>query len=117
MTNKRRHKRFSITGSADLTYRVKEKNQTIHTLISDVSLSGIGLYIDVPLEDGADVSLHIAFITTDGSIKADTIDGRIVYVRQFEEVYFTGIEFREEINQKNQPSLYEHLRTILMLDK
>lgn len=117
MTNKRRHKRFSITGSADLTYRVKEKNQTIHALISDVSLSGIGLYIDVPLEDRVDVSLHITFISSDGSIKTDSIDGRIVYVRKFEEVYFIGIEFLEEINPINQPSLYEHMQNILMLDR
>lgn len=117
MENKRRHKRFSITGSADLTYRVREKNQIIHALISDVSLSGIGLYLDLPVEDNVDVSLNITFISSDGSIKTDTIDGRIVYVRKFEEVYFTGIEFHEEINPKNQPSLYEHMQNILILNR
>jgi len=117
MINKRRHKRHSITGSADLTYRGQEKNQTIHTLISDISLSGIGLYLDVLLEDRVDVSLNITFISSDGSIKTDTIDGRIVYIRKFEEVYFMGIEFHEEINPNYQPSLYEHMQNILILDR
>jgi len=115
--NKRRHKRFSMTGSADLTYRVQGKNQLIHTLISDISLSRIGLYVDAPLDENFEVSLTIRFISTDGSIKTDTIDGRIVYIKKIEEAYFMGIEFLEEINPENQPSLYEHMQNILMWDK
>ncbi len=117
MINKRRHKRYSVTGSADLKYKVQEKNQIIHTLISDISLSGIGLYLDAPLEENLDVSLTISFISGDGTIKTDTIDGRIVYMKKIEEVYFMGTEFLEEINPKNQPLLYEHMQNILMWDR
>ena len=116
MINKRRHKRFSISGSADLTYRVQEKNQIIHTLVSDISLSGIGLYLDAPLEENLDVSLTISFIAGDGSIKTATIDGGIVYSRKIEDVYFTGVQFHEEINPNHQPSLYKHMQNILIRD-
>ena len=117
MINNRRHKRFSITGSAELAHRVQGKNQTIHTLISDLSLSGIGLYVDSPLEENFEVSLTIRFISSDGSMKTDTIDGRIVYSKKLEEVHFMGIEFLEEINSEDQPSLYKHMQDILMWDR
>jgi hypothetical protein len=74
-----------------------------------MSLSGIGLYLDVPLEDTIDVSLDITFISSDGSIKTDAINGRVAYIRKIKDMYFTGVQFHEEINLKNQPSLYEHL--------
>ena len=117
MENKRIHKRYSITGSADLQYVIKEKDQRINTLISDISLSGIGLYSDMPLEDNLDVSLSITFISSEGVIQTDAIEGHIVYIRKLEEVYFMGIQFHEEINLKNQPSLYKHLQAISMLDR
>ncbi len=117
MINKRRHKRFSITGSADLAYRVRGKDRLVHTLISDISLSGIGLYIDAPLEDNFEVSLTIRFISGDGSMKTDAVDGRIVYIKKLEEVHFMGIEFLEELNPENQPLLYEHMQNILAWDK
>jgi hypothetical protein len=81
MINKRRHKRFSITGSADLTYRVQGKNQIIYALISNISRSGIGLYLDTPLEENLDVVLTIRFISSDGTIKTDTIDGCTVHIK------------------------------------
>lgn len=117
MINKRRHKRFSITGSADLTYRVQGNNRLYHTLISDISLSGIGLYADAPLEENFEVSLTIRFISGDGLMKTDVIEGRIVYIKEMEEIYFMGIAFIEEINAVNQPSLYGHMQNILMFDK
>lgn len=89
----------------------------MHALISDISLSGMCLYLDASLEHNLDVSLTISFISGDGSIKSDTIDGRVVYIRQMEGMHFAGIEFHEEINRKNQPLLYEHMHNILMCDK
>jgi hypothetical protein len=117
LNKKRKHRRYTVTGSADLKYERQGQNQLIHALITDVSLSGIGLYLDGPLEDTIDVSLNITFISSDGSIKTDAINGRIVYSRKFKDVYFTGIQFHKEINIINQPSLYEHLDAISLLDK
>jgi c-di-GMP-binding flagellar brake protein YcgR len=119
--SKRKHRRYSVTGYAALKYKAQEQDQIVlHTLITDISLSGIGLYSDVPLEDNIDVSLDIAFISIEGPIKTDAIDGHIVYVRKLEDiedVYFAGVQFHEEINRFNQPLLYEHLQSISILDK
>ena len=113
--SKRRHKRFSVKGFADLKSAVQEKDQIIRTLISDISFSGSCLYLDALIyldalfEENLNVSLTISLISGDGSVKTDTIDGRIVYIKKKEGMHFMGIEFLEEINHKDQPSLYEHM--------
>lgn len=117
MSNKRKHRRYSITGSVTINYNSDGKNQLVHALITDISFSGIGLYLDIPLEDETEISLEITFISTDGSIKTETTSGRVVYCRKLKNVYFAGIQFHEEIDNKNQPSLYEHLNSISLLDK
>ncbi|NWF75810.1 MAG: PilZ domain-containing protein [Nitrospirae bacterium] len=116
MTNKRRHKRFPLTGSAVLTFSGIGNDEKINTIISDISLSGIGLYSDIPLKDNADVSVEIKFIATDGLIKTDFIQGHIVYVRKFGDMYFLGIQFHNEINESNQPYLNEHLQKLYSLN-
>ena len=112
MADKRRHKRFPLAGSATLRYKVQEENKTIHAMISDISLGGIGLYLDISLETATDVSIDITFTATDGTMKTDSIEGSIVYAREISGMYFTGIEFSEEINPKKQPFLYEHISNI-----
>jgi hypothetical protein len=113
---KRRHKRYSITGSADLTYTIKGNNEVIHALISDIAISGIGLYSDILIEENVDVSLDIIFISSEGITKTDATEGRIVYIRQLKNIYFMGIEFHEEITSRKQPSLYGHLQTVSLLN-
>jgi c-di-GMP-binding flagellar brake protein YcgR len=114
MIKKRRHKRIPLTGSAVL--KLKDQDQSLHAMTRDISISGIGLYSDIPLEDNMEVSLVINFISISGLIKTDSVGGRIVYVRKLEDIYFMGIEFDKEINQEKQPFLYEHLQRILILD-
>jgi hypothetical protein len=117
LDNKRKHKRYPITGSADLKYENQGQIQVTPALITDISFSGIGLYLDVLLEDAIDVSLDITFLSSVGLMRTDTINGRCVYSRKFKDIYFTGIQFHEEINHKSQPSLYEHLKAVSLLDK
>lgn len=116
MDNKRRHKRYSVTGSAAVKYEFAGQSRVIHALITDISLSGVGLYLDVPLEDSIDVSLDISFLSSTGSIATDRVGGRIVYVKKFQNVYFTGIQFDEDISRNNQPALFEHLDAVSLLD-
>jgi c-di-GMP-binding flagellar brake protein YcgR len=116
MINRRRHKRYSLTGFADLKYNLGEKKQIIRTLVSDISLAGIGLFLDAPLEENLDVSLTISFISGDGLMKTDVIEGCVVYNKKLEDVHFMGIEFLEEMNPEKQPSLYEHIQNILLRD-
>lgn len=116
MDNKRRHKRYSVTGSAAVKYEFAGQSRVIHALITDISLSGVGLYLDVPLEDSVDVLLEISFLSNTGSIEADKVSGCIVYVKKFQSIYFTGIQFHEEISRNNQPALFEHLNAVSLLD-
>ena len=112
MANERRYQRFPLAGSANLRYKVQGENKTIHAMISDISLDGIGLYLDISLETATDVSIDITFIVTDGTIKTDSIEGSIGYAREISGMYFTGIEFSEEVNPSKQPFLYEHISNI-----
>lgn len=111
----RRHKRFPLTGSAEFAYEggAQKNSRAFHALISDVSLSGIGLYLDIPAHENRDVSLTISFIARDGAIKNSAVRGRIVYTRNMGNMHYIGIEFSEEISSANQPSLYEHLASLL----
>ncbi len=117
MSNRRKHKRYPATGSVDIKYEHEGQEKLVHALITDISLSGIGVYLDVPLEDNIDVSMDITYISIDGSIKTTTASGRVVYSRKFKDVYFTGIQFHKEINQKDQSSLYDHLNAISLLNE
>lgn len=115
MRNQRRHKRFPLTGCADISFGEKETRETIHALISDISLSGIGLYADEPPEENRDVSLTVTFIAGDGNIKTESLDGRIVYVRKMRDLYFLGVEFSREIGAQGPSALYEHIQYVLSL--
>lgn len=102
-----------MTGCAEISFGEKETRETVHALISDISLSGIGLYVDEPPEENRDVSLTVTFIAGDGNIKTETHEGRIVYVRKMRDLYFLGVEFSQEIDSQRQPALYEHIKNVL----
>ncbi len=115
MINKRKYKRVPMTGTAI----VKFENRgyvTIKTTTGSISLGGIGLYSDDPIDIDTNVSITINFITVDG-IKSDSIKGCVKHNKKIGGIYFLGIYFSEEINPKNQPSLYEHIQNILTWDK
>lgn len=116
MTNRREHKRVPITGIATLKFENKGKIQSIQALPGSISLGGIGLYSDDPIEIDTNVLLTINFISIDG-VKNDSIEGHVIHYKNIGGTYFMGIQFNEEINSKNQPSLYEYLQKILTWDK
>jgi len=100
-----------MTGTAIVTFE-KRGYIIIKTTTGNISLGGIGLYSDDPIEIDTNVSITIHFITTDG-IKSDTTRGRVTHNKKIGHVYFLGIYFNEEINPNKQPSLYEHIQNIL----
>jgi c-di-GMP-binding flagellar brake protein YcgR len=115
MINKRKYTRVPMTGTTIVKYENKGY-VTIKTTTGSISLGGIALYSDYPIEIDTDVSMTISFITVDG-IKSDSVKGRVMHNKKIEGIYSLGIYFSEEINPKNQPSLYEHIKNILTLDK
>ena len=112
MINKREHKRVPITGSAVLKFEHKGEMQLIQAMTGSISLGGIGLYGDDRIEDDTNLSIAISFMSADG-IKTDSIEGCAIYNKNIADMYFMGIQFNEEINSEQQPSLYEHIQKIL----
>ena len=112
MLNQRRHKRVPITGTATLKFEDTGEFRSIQALPGSISLGGIGLYADDPIEDDTDVSITVNFISVDG-IKTDSIEGCVVYNKNIGRICFMGIQFNRELNPENQPALYEHIQKIL----
>jgi c-di-GMP-binding flagellar brake protein YcgR len=122
MANSRRHKRVPLPSAAVLKLMDSEGIRPIQTLTADISFSGIGLYSYSAAEVGASASVEINFIGVDGFSRRDRVDGQVVYaskiegINKMEGLYFTGIQFDDEINPLEQPFLYDRLQEILKWD-
>lgn len=116
MINRRQYKRIIISGSATLEFKKKGEIQSIQTLIANISLRGIGLYSYSSIKVETSVSITINFISLDGGLKTDSVEGRVINNRKIGNTHFLGIQFDEEINAQNQPSLFKHIYNILPAD-
>jgi c-di-GMP-binding flagellar brake protein YcgR len=112
MNHKRQQKRVRITGTAILTFKNTGEIQTIQTMTTDISLKGIGLYCDVPIETSTTVSITIHFMSIDGT-RTDHIEGQVISNQTIEGVCFMGIQFNEDITPNDQPLLYDHIQKSL----
>lgn len=108
----RRYKRILITGIATLKFEEKGKMRSIQTVIANISSGGIGLYSYNSIEVNKGVSITINFISGNGMLKTDSIEGRTICHKKIDNTYFVGLQFNEEIKAKNQPSLFEHIQRI-----
>lgn len=116
MRNKRQYKRVPISGLAALLFKEKGEIHSIQTVIANISLRGIGLYSYNSIKVKTCVSISINFIYADGELKTDSIEGCVIRKEKIDNTYFIGIQFNEEINAQNQPSLFKHLQNILSVD-
>jgi len=116
MITKRKHKRITIAGSATLDFKKRGETQSIQTLIAKSSLRGIGLYSYSSIKAETSVSVSTNFISVDGGLKSDSIEGRVVSNTKIGKTHFLGVQFHEEINALNQPSLFKHLQNSLPTD-
>ena len=114
MINKRRYKRVPISGIAALVFEEKGEIHSIQTVIANISLQGIGLYSYNSIKVKTCVSLTIDFISADGVLKTDSIEGCVICNKKIGNTYFMGIQFNEEINAENQPSLFEQMQKNLL---
>ena len=113
---KRKHKRFSLTGIATLQYEAEGESKTIRALLCSISSIGIGLYADNPIEARKRVSISMDFISI-GGLQSTFIEGSVVYNKNLGNIHFVGIQFNEDINPQNQPVLFKHIQNILAFDK
>ncbi|OGW29585.1 MAG: hypothetical protein A2X59_05740 [Nitrospirae bacterium GWC2_42_7] len=116
MDTRRKHKRVPLASSVSVSFQENGEIQVFRALSSDISLSGIGLYIERPLPDKTQVVLEINFRAAGGVIKTDTVKGIVVYSNYVKDIYFIGIEFAEELTQESQPNLYDRMQNILKWD-
>jgi PilZ domain len=116
VNKKRRHKRVPISASVTLTCKGSGCGQPIHAMAANISLSGIGVYADGPLEPETEVAVVVHFISADGMLRTDSLDGSVVYVKEIGGMHFIGIELREEVNSAGQPFLHDHLMGVLTSD-
>jgi hypothetical protein len=107
--NQRKHKRVPISGVATVAFKDEKGLHSVQAMAGNMSLGGIGLYSDDPIKDEADVLTTINFISIGGSMEKAVIEGRVVYSKMIGHLYYIGVQFDEEINKTNQPSLYEHI--------
>lgn len=112
----RRNKRVPIAASARLTYASAKGSQSLDSTVASISLPGVGLYSDCLVAKGTSVSLEITFIATDGLMKTDQIEGKIINANDLADLCYICIVFDEEINAQKQPFLYEHLSKLLRRD-
>jgi hypothetical protein len=113
MRNKRRHKRVLISGIATLEFEEKGVIQLIQAVIANISLKGIGLYSYDSIKVKTRVSITINFISINGEIKTNSVEGRVIFKKKIGKTYFIGIKFSEEINAEEQPSLFDHIKKSL----
>ena len=113
---KRRHKRFSLTGTAILQLENEGDKRSIEGILGSISSVGMGLYANNPIEADKKVSIAISFISVGGGIKDSVIEGRVVYSKDCGKMHFVGIQFNETVNSKNQPLLHKHFENILTFE-
>ena len=111
MINKRQNTRIPLSGLANIKLKKQGKSQSIQSVIANISSQGMGVYAYNPIELKNDVLITVNFVFLDGSLKTDSLNGRIVSNKKIDNTFFIGIQFEEETDAKNQPFLFEHINT------
>ncbi len=111
--DQRKSIRVPIAASATISYTGNDGTKTIDSTVACISLLGTGLYADCMLPRGTAVTLEISFIPTDGLLKTDVVEGKILNANEVGELCYICVVFNESINEKKQPYLHDHLRKII----
>jgi hypothetical protein len=99
--------RYLFIGTARI--RVRGERTSTTTTISNISVSGIGLYSPKSIGKGKTVKLKVSFINSKGRISDDTVEGKVDWQSKFRGIYLVGVLFNEELDMQKQPRLMGHL--------
>ena len=105
--------RVPLAASARISYSSDTGTKWIDSTVASISLAGIGLYADCTLAKNTAVTVQINFISEDGLMKSDVIEGNIVNANEIQDLCYLCIVFNEDINPQKQPSSYAHLQKII----
>jgi c-di-GMP-binding flagellar brake protein YcgR len=109
MIKKRRSTRIPISGIANIEFKDHGKIHSIQTVIANVSLRGMGVYAYNSIKIKTHASILITFVFSDGSLRTDSLTGRIISNKKIQNTYFLSVQFDEEIDPENQPYLSNYL--------
>jgi hypothetical protein len=99
--------RYQFIGTAKI--RVRGERTSTTATISNISVSGIGLYSPKAIGKGKTVKLKVSFIDSKGRVSDDTVEGKVDWQSKFRGTYLVGVLFNEELDTQNQPKLMGHL--------
>jgi hypothetical protein len=103
--------RYQFIGTAKI--RVRGERTSTTATISNISVSGMGLYAPKSIGKGKTVKLKVSFIDSKGRVADDTVEGKVDWQSKFKGVYLVGVLFDEELNMQNQPRLMGHLSWLI----
>lgn len=103
--------RYLFIGTAKI--RVRGERASTAATISNISVSGIGLYSPKSVGKGKTVKLKVSFIDSKGRVSDDTVEGKVDWQSKFKGIYLVGVLFNEELNMQNQPRLMGHLSWLI----
>jgi PilZ domain len=107
MSEKRRYRRSPITGWVEVV--VEETGETLLGYVKDISMKGVGLYVQKVLPSGTRVELSLHFF---GNKRFETVKGlRGVVAWCFEGGMFHafGVCFEKVVASENYPALHAFL--------
>ncbi len=106
---KRIFRRVPIVASVTLTFGNNGDRQSVPAIVSNISLSGIGIYSDHPITKSTSVKIDVNFISEGGVMRRDSMRGTVVHTNKIDALYYAGIEFDEVLSPAKQPSLLNHI--------
>jgi hypothetical protein len=110
LTERKWH-RYQFIGTANI--KVPKVRTSTTATISNISVSGIGLYSPKSIGKGKTVKLKISFVNSKGKVSDDIVEGKVDWQSKFKSIYLVGILFNEELSMRSQPRLMAHLSWLI----
>jgi hypothetical protein len=112
MDNRRKSVRVPIVSVANVTHQDQGRDFTSRILLRDLSIDGLGGYINFPCQKGDCLSIHLKLSSPDSEILEAELKGIICWSTEIDqgEKYAFGLSFTEVVSQ-NTP-LHTYLCTL-----
>jgi hypothetical protein len=93
----------------DLQLTVLPNGSLVNGRAFDISVGGVGIVCDVPLNRGQSVRVHFRLRNASQGWVQEDVVGRVAYLRADEDGNRIGIEFLEVIRESTNPMLAQML--------